>query len=219
MIGRDLKSIYIPPKAGPRRRRRSRSRDLVTERLPRHAASRSRCAAARSSASPAWSAPAERRWPQTVFGIEPPLGGSDPLDGRPCPIASPRDAIAQGHLSRPGGPQAVRAPARPVDRREHLARRSRRHYARMLIIDATARAHGRRGAAHARSAIKAPRVETHRRHAVRRQPAEGGAGEVAVDAARTCHHLRRADARHRRRRQERDLRRSCASSPTPASRS
>ena len=58
---------------------------------------------------------------------------------------------------------------------------------------------------------------TRRRHAVGRQPAEGGAGEVARHAAESDD-LRRADPRHRRRRQARDLRDDARRWPTPASR-
>ena len=45
--------------------------------------------------------------------------------------------------------------------------------------------------------IKAPECRRRRRHALRRQPAEGRAGEVDVHRSRPAH-PRRADARHRR---------------------
>ena len=124
MIGRDLKSLYIAAGSAARRRACSRSSDAAHRRLSRAAASTSTCAAARSSAWPAWSAPAAPSSPAPSSASTALLGGDDPprrQAGRRS--ASPRDAIAQRHLPRARGPQALGPAARPADRREHLAAR------------------------------------------------------------------------------------------------
>ncbi len=94
MIGRDLKSIYIPPKVGPR------EGGLVTDGLVTAAFPETQVSfevkrgeilglagligSGRTSLA------------QTLFGIQPALAGRMALDGRPLVIRSSQDAIAEG---------------------------------------------------------------------------------------------------------------------------
>ena len=90
-------------------------------------------------------------------------------------------------------------------RDEHRARLAAAGSCRRSAASTRRRHAGGRGAARARtSAIKTPSVRQTRPQPVRRQPAEGRHRQVA-DGRHRHPHLRRADARHRRRRQERDL--------------
>ncbi len=94
MIGRDLKSLYIPPKSGVRPGGLE-LHDLVTTAFPERKVSlqvrrgeilglAGLVGAGRTSLA------------QTVFGVDPALGGRILLDGEPLTIRSPRDAIAEG---------------------------------------------------------------------------------------------------------------------------
>jgi ribose transport system ATP-binding protein len=94
MIGRDLKSLYIPPKAPPKETGLTVT-NLVTDAFPDRAVTLSvrfgeilglagLVGSGRSTVA------------QTVFGVQPPLSGSITLDGAPMSVKSPRDAIAQG---------------------------------------------------------------------------------------------------------------------------
>ena len=110
----------------------------------------------------------------------------------------------QGRLPHSGGPQADGARSRHA----HRARTSRSPissaYSRAMLIVGGREQQGRRRAAPSaqdQGALDRDRDD----NPVRRQPAEGGAGEMAVHAPESDH-PRRADPRHRRRRQGRDLR-------------
>jgi ribose transport system ATP-binding protein len=94
MIGRDLKSLYIPPNAPPKEAGLSVT-DLVTDAFPDRVVSLSvrfgeilglagLIGSGRSSVA------------QTIFGIQPALGGAIALDGAPVAVRSARDAIAAG---------------------------------------------------------------------------------------------------------------------------
>jgi ribose transport system ATP-binding protein len=94
MIGRDLKSLYISPKSGVRPGGLE-LHDLTTTAFPEQKISlqvrrgeilglAGLVGAGRTSLA------------QTVFGVEPALGGRILLDGEPLTIRSPRDAIAHG---------------------------------------------------------------------------------------------------------------------------
>jgi ribose transport system ATP-binding protein len=94
MIGRDLKSLYIPPKVGVRQGGLE-LHDLVTTAFPERKVSlqvrrgeilglAGLVGAGRTSLA------------QTIFGVEPALGGRILLDGEPLTIGSPRDAITYG---------------------------------------------------------------------------------------------------------------------------
>ena len=118
---------------------------------------------------------------RAVFGIDPPLGGRVRLDGEPRPIASPRDAIARGIYLVPEDRKRAGPAARHVDRREHSLPDLAATRAWRLIA---ARRRGRGNAERQRSgSASGRRRSTRRSGALRRQPAEGGAGQVAVDAA------------------------------------
>ena len=133
------------------------------------------------------------------------------------PIASPRDAIARGIYLVPEDRKAQRRRARPADRREHRAAAAPAPGPRAAWSTASAEEKLARGRAAAARHPRAQRGDAGDL-ALGRQPAEGRARQVARDAA-AGDHLRRADPRHRRRRQARDLRPDARRSPTPASRS
>jgi ribose transport system ATP-binding protein len=94
MIGRDLKSLYLAPNAPPRESGLSVT-DLVTDAFPDRTISLSvrfgeilglagLIGSGRSSVA------------QTIFGIQPTLGGAIALAGAPIAVRSARDAIAAG---------------------------------------------------------------------------------------------------------------------------
>jgi ribose transport system ATP-binding protein len=94
MIGRDLKSVYIPPKHAPKETGLTLD-GIRTSAFPDHAVSLTLrrgeilglaglIGSGRTSLA------------RTIFGIDPPVAGSMSLDGQPLAIASPRDAIGKG---------------------------------------------------------------------------------------------------------------------------
>jgi ribose transport system ATP-binding protein len=94
MIGRDLKSLYIPPKAGIRPGGLE-VQDLVTSAFPKREVSlgvgrgeilglAGLIGAGRTSLA------------QAIFGVDPALRGRILLDGEPISIKAPADAIARG---------------------------------------------------------------------------------------------------------------------------
>jgi ribose transport system ATP-binding protein len=94
MIGRDLKSLYIPPRAGPRDGGLE-IEGLVTTAFPEKSVTLSvnrgeilglagLVGSGRTSLA------------QTVFGVQPALGGRVSLDGRPITVRAAHDAIAEG---------------------------------------------------------------------------------------------------------------------------
>jgi ribose transport system ATP-binding protein len=94
MIGRDLRSLYLPPQSAP-----SGSRleliELRTSTYPQHAVSLSvRAGEILGLAGLVGSGRTELA--RVMFGIEAPLGGSVRLDGKPVVIRSPREAIEHG---------------------------------------------------------------------------------------------------------------------------
>ena len=147
----------------PRRRgeRCARARGAAHRDLSRTSRSACRCAAARSSASPAWSAPAAPSWRASIFGIDPParrrasrLDGAAVADRRAARRHRPR------HLPGARGPQALRPAARRLDRREHLAARPRRLCPRPCIVQPRAGDRQCRAAARAASTSGRPSVAT-----------------------------------------------------------
>jgi ribose transport system ATP-binding protein len=94
MIGRDLRSIYIPPKVGVRDGG-MQVEELVTSAFPEKAVTlgirrgeilglAGLIGSGRTSLA------------QTIFGIQPPVKGQVELDGEPIAVRSPRDAIDKG---------------------------------------------------------------------------------------------------------------------------
>ena len=183
MIGRDLKSLYMPPASAARRER-------ARDRRPAH---RRPIPAARSSL-----AVRQRRDPRPRRPGRLRPHRARPRRLRHRPPARRRDR-ARRRADRHRARRATRSTSGiylvPEDRKrsgllldvsiaENISLPDLPSYARGLS--------GRRRRARPRMpsgrssalGIKAPSVATARRHAVRRQPAEGRAGQMAVDAAR-----------------------------------
>ena len=96
MIGRDLKSLYIPPKAAPARRRRWRSSGLVTTAFPEKSVSLLiRRGEILGLAGPRRLRPHDAGADRLRRAARQ-LGGVVSLDGRELAIRSARDAIAEG---------------------------------------------------------------------------------------------------------------------------
>ncbi len=94
MIGRDLQALYSPP-AAPPRAGGLQVEELVTAAFPDRSASlHARPGEILGLAGLVGSG--RTSLARAVFGIEPALGGSIHLDGKPVRIGSPRDAIARG---------------------------------------------------------------------------------------------------------------------------
>jgi len=94
MIGRDLQALYNPP-AAPPDNGGLQLQDLVTTAFP----DRSACLHARPGEILGLAGlvgSGRTSLARAMFGIEPALGGSIHLDGKPVRIGSPRDAIALG---------------------------------------------------------------------------------------------------------------------------
>ena len=215
MIGRDLKSLYIPPRRAARRRPCSSSRACAPPPIPATpSASSLRSGEILGLAGLVGSGRTELA--RAIFGIDRRLGGAIRLDGEPVAIALAARRHRPRHLSGAGGPQALRPGARRLDRREHLAARP---------ASLRPRPADRRGAGGRQCRASSARALGHP-DAVGRRPSSARCR--AATSRRSCSakwlsmrpqrdDLRRADARHRRRRQERDLRADARRSPTPAS--
>ena len=141
---------------------------------------------------------------RAVFGIDRRLGGSDPLDGEPVAIAAPRDAIDRGIYLVPEDRKRSGLLLDFPIAREHLAARPRAPTP--ARPDRRPRQRGRSAEAQRRKLdIRTPDVAND-------VGALSGGNQQKVVLAKWLSmqpardHLRRADARHRRRRQERDLR-------------
>jgi ribose transport system ATP-binding protein len=94
MIGRDLKSLYIPPKAAPTERG-CEIHELRTSAFPDHPVSLTiRRGEILGLAGLVGSG--RTSLARTLFGIDPILGGEIRLDGKPVRIGSPKDAIGRG---------------------------------------------------------------------------------------------------------------------------
>ena len=118
---------------------------------------------------------------RAVFGIDPMLGGEIRLNGAPVAIRSAKDAIAHGiYLA-------------PEDRKrsglvledsvtDNISLPDLLSFARYFLVNSAAE---RKNAERQRQSlnIKTADVETRGRHALGRQPAEGGPRQMAVDEA------------------------------------
>jgi len=94
MIGRDLKSLYLPPRAVPGSARLEIA-DVRTSAYPGHAVSLAvRSGEILGLAGLVGSGRTELA--RVMFGIDAPLAGALRLEGQPVEIRSPREAIARG---------------------------------------------------------------------------------------------------------------------------
>ena len=119
MIGRDLKSLYIPPKAPPGEHVLEVI-GLRTPAHPKHALSISLQAGEILGMAGLIGA-GRTELARTVFGIDAALGGEIRLNGAPgLGSFSPRRHLARD-LSRPGGSQTLQPGAGGFGRREHFA--------------------------------------------------------------------------------------------------
>ena len=200
MIGRDLKSLYIPPQAAPGETILELV-DLKTSTYPGHAVSLSvRSGEILGLAGLVGSGRTELA--RVMFGIDAPVAGGLRLGGAPIAVALPARGHRARHLSGAGGPQEAEPAARRLPHRQHHPARPQ-----FLRLD-EAHQPGARGRQCRAAARAPPDQDAQRRRGggdhVGRQPAEGRAGQMALHEA-ALHDLRRADPGHRCRRQERDL--------------
>ena len=156
MIGRDLKALYIPPKAPPRDGGCDIV-DLITPAFPDRSVSLSvrhgeilglagLVGAGRTSLA------------RAVFGIDRALGGSVRIDGAPVPVTGPRDAIARGiYLVPEDRKKSGLVLDMPI--RENITLADLPRYTRLRLIDRAAESRTARTQAGSLS-IKAPNVET-----------------------------------------------------------
>ena len=165
------------------------------ERQPR------RCAPARSSASPAWSAPGAASSPRRSSASRPPSRARSGSWARPSGSIRPKARAPRGSpTSRKTA--AVQGLVRPMSVLHNLSLAALGALSRAGFIDRARRAAtgGRGGSALQRQDELGRRD---RGTPLRRQPAEDRARQVARQQSEAAH-PRRADARHRRRRQGRD---------------
>ena len=144
MIGRDLKSLYMPPERAARRRG-ARDRRPADRRLSRPRGRPVAARAARSSAWPAWSAPAAPSSPAPSSASTAGSAARLRLDGEPVAIAlaARRHRRTASSWSR----RTASAPGLVLDvsvTEQHLARRTLRPSPRGLLIRTGSRAPQRR---------------------------------------------------------------------------
>ena len=96
---------------------------------------------------------------RALFGIDARFGGTVSLDGAPVALRTASRRGRARHLPRARGPQGRRHPARPVDRREHLAAQPRR-LRRGGLVAPRQRARAGRDQPRANSASRRPTVAT-----------------------------------------------------------
>ena len=156
MIGRDLKSLYIPPREPPRAGGCTLA-GVVTAAFPdrrielsvRHGEILGLAGLVGSGRT---------SLARTVFGIDKLLGGEIRLDDRPVAIGSPRDAIRQGIYLVPEDRKRAGL-VLDMSIRENITLADLLHHARLLLIDRGSEAKVARAQA-ASLSIKAPNIET-----------------------------------------------------------
>ena len=200
MVGREIDNLF--PKIVRADRRagaggaRSRAPADDQGRQPR------RCAPARSSASPASSAPDAANWRRPFSASRPRESGEIRLagaSGRDSTRRSSARALGIAYVPEDRGVQGL---VRPMSVLHNFSLAALASLSRAGFID---RAAERRLAEEgvARFSVKTSSLERDRGAALRRQPAEDRARQMARQQSQAAH-PRRADARHRRRRQGRD---------------
>ena len=150
---------------------------------------------------PGWSAPGRSEVARAIFGIDKPDAGQVEVDGNALPAGLAAAAMRAGRRARARGPPPAGAGDGAVDRAQHRPDpAAARSPAGSGIIGRGAERNRRRLGRPA--AAEVPAAGRPGRLPVRRQPAEGRAGQVAGHRPEGADH-RRADARHRRRHQGR----------------
>jgi len=156
MIGRDLKSIYIPPRVGVRPGG-LQLQDLVTSEFPEQKVSldvrrgeilglAGLVGAGRTSLA------------QTVFGVQPASDGRILLDERLLTIKSPRDAIANGIYLAPED-RKKSGLLLDMSVAENISLPDLRHYSTAMLIDSSREASVAKEQCRS-LAIKAPSIDT-----------------------------------------------------------
>ena len=218
MIGRDLKSLLYRRRNGRRRAGGCDIVGLVTIGLSRPAGRSLACGMARSWAWRAWSAPAAPSLPARSSASTRRSAATIRLDGAPVAIASPRDAIAQGiYLVPEDRKRAGLVLELPIAENISLAEPAGSMRG-CGLVERRGGAQGREGAASGASTSRRRRVD------IEAVTLSGGNQQKVVLGKWLSHaaardDLRRADPRHRRRRQERDLRAHARARRRRASRS
>ena len=200
MIGRDLRSLYNPPRTPPEGELCVIDK-LVTTAFPERRIS---LAVRRGEILGLAGLVGSGRTSlaRALFGIDPILGGDVRLEGQAVRARSPAQAIAQGiYLVPEDRKREGLILDMPLTQNISLA--SLQRYARLNLIDRAAEtttARAQQTKARDQGALgRDPCGDS-----VGRQSAKNRAGEMAVDGA-APDHLRRAHARHRCRRERRDL--------------
>ena len=179
MIGRDLKALYLPP-ATPPGAAVLELRGVRTAAYPGPAGRACRCAAARSWAWPGWSAPAAASSPVPCSASTGGWAARSASTGEPVAIDAPRDAIDRGIYLVPEDRKRSGL-LLDVSIAENIALPDLARYARghhRAPGAETANAERQRSRLGHQGAVGRDRG----RQPVRRQPAEGRARQVAVDA-------------------------------------
>ena len=156
MIGRDLKSLYVPPRSPPTEEGCTLT-ELVTPAFPdRHLSLSVRRGEILGLAGLVGSG--RTSLARTLFGIDPALGGEIRLHGRPVRVGSARDAIAQGIYLVPED-RKREGLVLEMPLTENISLANLRSYARALLINRDAEARTCR-AQRTSLSIKAPSNET-----------------------------------------------------------
>ena len=140
---------------------------------------------------------------RAIFAADRPESGEVMVNGQPVTIRTPSDAVRHGiaYLSEDRKRYGL---ALGMDVEVNTVLASLRRFANRFGWVRTSATRKQALAQVQALTIKTPGISPAREEPVGRQPAEGGHRQVA-DRRHGCPDLRRADPRHRRRREERDL--------------